>query len=204
MSKDVVSFHQGHEFLLKLEQAGLTPTLAQRLITWPANALARAWVKSLLDQMVDWLCDACEGRGVVPAPPNLTNVAWVRCRAPNCPGPPANWIGGYKPLRRSKDGTIVPEGVHPANLPLASVVEEVATELRMIGNKLSVTLSTRERLHSLATRLNVTAATAMLRKPEEPPAQEGTGAPPCYACGGKMQPAGSVYVCTSCGNTVGG
>jgi ribonucleoside-diphosphate reductase alpha chain len=28
-------------------------------------------------------------------------------------------------------------------------------------------------------------------------------APLCYACGSKMQPAGSCYVCPSCGSTSG-
>jgi ribonucleoside-diphosphate reductase alpha chain len=28
-------------------------------------------------------------------------------------------------------------------------------------------------------------------------------APLCYACGSKMQPAGSCYVCSSCGATSG-
>jgi ribonucleoside-diphosphate reductase alpha chain len=28
-------------------------------------------------------------------------------------------------------------------------------------------------------------------------------APLCYACGSKMQPAGSCYVCSSCGSTSG-
>jgi ribonucleoside-diphosphate reductase alpha chain len=42
---------------------------------------------------------------------------------------------------------------------------------------------------------------------EVPPAEGSTAraldAPLCYACGSKMQPAGSCYVCTSCGSTSG-
>ena len=37
---------------------------------------------------------------------------------------------------------------------------------------------------------------------EKPSARE-LDAPLCYACGSKMQPAGSCYVCTSCGATSG-
>jgi ribonucleoside-diphosphate reductase alpha chain len=35
------------------------------------------------------------------------------------------------------------------------------------------------------------------------PAATAADAPFCYSCGGKMQPAGSCYVCTSCGSTSG-
>jgi ribonucleoside-diphosphate reductase alpha chain len=42
---------------------------------------------------------------------------------------------------------------------------------------------------------------------EVPPVEGSTAraldAPLCYACGSKMQPAGSCYVCTSCGSTSG-
>ena len=37
---------------------------------------------------------------------------------------------------------------------------------------------------------------------EKPSARE-LDAPLCYSCGSKMQPAGSCYVCTSCGSTSG-
>jgi len=40
--------------------------------------------------------------------------------------------------------------------------------------------------------------------PQEPgPAVKKADAPLCYSCGSKMQPAGSCYVCTSCGATSG-
>jgi ribonucleoside-diphosphate reductase alpha chain len=39
--------------------------------------------------------------------------------------------------------------------------------------------------------------------PAERPAFKGLDAPLCYACGSKMQPAGSCYVCGSCGATSG-
>jgi ribonucleoside-diphosphate reductase alpha chain len=39
--------------------------------------------------------------------------------------------------------------------------------------------------------------------PAEPPEIRELDAPLCYACGAKMQPAGSCYVCTSCGSTSG-
>ena len=35
------------------------------------------------------------------------------------------------------------------------------------------------------------------------PAAHAADAPLCYACGSKMQPAGSCYVCPSCGSTSG-
>jgi ribonucleoside-diphosphate reductase alpha chain len=35
------------------------------------------------------------------------------------------------------------------------------------------------------------------------PAAQAADAPLCYACGSKMQPAGSCYVCPSCGSTSG-
>ncbi|MFN2591117.1 MAG: vitamin B12-dependent ribonucleotide reductase [Actinomycetota bacterium] len=37
----------------------------------------------------------------------------------------------------------------------------------------------------------------------EPPESRVLDAPLCYACGAKMQPAGSCYVCTGCGSTSG-
>jgi ribonucleoside-diphosphate reductase alpha chain len=39
--------------------------------------------------------------------------------------------------------------------------------------------------------------------PAEKPGSRETDAPLCYSCGSKMQPAGSCYVCTSCGSTSG-
>jgi ribonucleoside-diphosphate reductase alpha chain len=45
--------------------------------------------------------------------------------------------------------------------------------------------------------------------PGEPATKHGTAsqkavdAPLCYSCGGKMQPAGSCYVCGTCGSTSG-
>jgi ribonucleoside-diphosphate reductase alpha chain len=39
--------------------------------------------------------------------------------------------------------------------------------------------------------------------PAEKPGSRETDAPLCYTCGSKMQPAGSCYVCTSCGSTSG-
>ena len=42
------------------------------------------------------------------------------------------------------------------------------------------------------------------RKPSSPsPGARVLDAPLCYACGAKMQPAGSCYVCTGCGSTSG-
>jgi ribonucleoside-diphosphate reductase alpha chain len=35
------------------------------------------------------------------------------------------------------------------------------------------------------------------------PAGKPNDAPLCYSCGSKMQPAGSCYVCSSCGSTSG-
>jgi ribonucleoside-diphosphate reductase alpha chain len=44
----------------------------------------------------------------------------------------------------------------------------------------------------------------MLRtEPKEKPLTHEADAPLCYSCGSKMQPAGSCYVCTSCGSTSG-
>jgi ribonucleoside-diphosphate reductase alpha chain len=45
---------------------------------------------------------------------------------------------------------------------------------------------------------------ALESKPVEPgPTVKKADAPLCYACGSKMQPAGSCYVCSSCGATSG-
>jgi ribonucleoside-diphosphate reductase alpha chain len=41
------------------------------------------------------------------------------------------------------------------------------------------------------------------RKPSSSPGARVLDAPLCYACGAKMQPAGSCYVCTGCGSTSG-
>jgi tRNA(Ile2) C34 agmatinyltransferase TiaS len=38
---------------------------------------------------------------------------------------------------------------------------------------------------------------------QEAPEARVSDAPLCYACGAKMQPAGSCYVCTGCGSTSG-
>jgi len=46
-----------------------------------------------------------------------------------------------------------------------------------------------------------TAQTQPVRS--EKPAAHAADAPLCYACGSKMQPAGSCYVCPSCGSTSG-
>jgi ribonucleoside-diphosphate reductase alpha chain len=40
-------------------------------------------------------------------------------------------------------------------------------------------------------------------QPAESPSSRVLDAPLCYSCGSKMQPAGSCYVCTSCGSTSG-
>ena len=40
-------------------------------------------------------------------------------------------------------------------------------------------------------------------EPLERPRAQAADAPLCYACGSKMQPAGSCYVCPSCGSTSG-
>jgi len=40
-------------------------------------------------------------------------------------------------------------------------------------------------------------------QPGETPSARVVDAPLCYTCGSKMQPAGSCYVCTSCGSTSG-
>jgi ribonucleoside-diphosphate reductase alpha chain len=37
----------------------------------------------------------------------------------------------------------------------------------------------------------------------EKPTAKANDAPLCYSCGSKMQPAGSCYVCSSCGSTSG-
>ena len=48
------------------------------------------------------------------------------------------------------------------------------------------------------------AETPAPAEPDKPQvAQKAVDAPFCYSCGGKMQPAGSCYVCTSCGATSG-
>jgi ribonucleoside-diphosphate reductase alpha chain len=48
-------------------------------------------------------------------------------------------------------------------------------------------------------------ASAMTVETPQPmmPAAQAADAPLCYACGSKMQPAGSCYVCPSCGSTSG-
>ncbi|MFN2543209.1 MAG: vitamin B12-dependent ribonucleotide reductase, partial [Actinomycetota bacterium] len=38
---------------------------------------------------------------------------------------------------------------------------------------------------------------------KEPVETKALDAPLCYSCGSKMQPAGSCYVCTTCGSTSG-
>jgi ribonucleoside-diphosphate reductase alpha chain len=40
-------------------------------------------------------------------------------------------------------------------------------------------------------------------EPRERPQAQAADAPLCYSCGSKMQPAGSCYVCPSCGSTSG-
>jgi len=52
--------------------------------------------------------------------------------------------------------------------------------------------------------LAIPEPTDQLQLIEKPAAQQrAVDAPYCYSCGGKMQPAGSCYVCTSCGATSG-
>ncbi len=41
------------------------------------------------------------------------------------------------------------------------------------------------------------------KSPAERPGAQAVDAPLCYSCGSKMQPAGSCYVCPSCGSTSG-
>ena len=42
-----------------------------------------------------------------------------------------------------------------------------------------------------------------LQPKDTPPELKAVDAPLCYSCGSKMQPAGSCYVCTTCGSTSG-
>ena len=44
---------------------------------------------------------------------------------------------------------------------------------------------------------------AFVIDPAEKPSAKANDAPLCYSCGSKMQPAGSCYVCSSCGSTSG-
>ncbi|MDP9327704.1 MAG: vitamin B12-dependent ribonucleotide reductase [Actinomycetota bacterium] len=46
-------------------------------------------------------------------------------------------------------------------------------------------------------------ASPQLLGPAEAPTGKANDAPLCYSCGSKMQPAGSCYVCSSCGSTSG-
>jgi len=48
-----------------------------------------------------------------------------------------------------------------------------------------------------------TVGTPTLIDVGERPGAKASDAPLCYSCGSKMQPAGSCYVCTSCGSTSG-
>ncbi|MGZ5344559.1 MAG: vitamin B12-dependent ribonucleotide reductase [Actinomycetota bacterium] len=48
-----------------------------------------------------------------------------------------------------------------------------------------------------------TVGTPALIEVTERPGAKASDAPLCYSCGSKMQPAGSCYVCTSCGSTSG-
>ncbi len=48
-----------------------------------------------------------------------------------------------------------------------------------------------------------TAGTPTLIDVTERPGAKASDAPLCYSCGSKMQPAGSCYVCSSCGSTSG-
>ncbi len=48
-----------------------------------------------------------------------------------------------------------------------------------------------------------TAGTPTLIDVAERPGAKASDAPLCYSCGSKMQPAGSCYVCSSCGSTSG-
>jgi ribonucleoside-diphosphate reductase alpha chain len=55
-------------------------------------------------------------------------------------------------------------------------------------------------------KVDLPAATTPAAQPVEPasrPQGQAADAPLCYACGSKMQPAGSCYVCPSCGSTSG-
>jgi ribonucleoside-diphosphate reductase alpha chain len=55
-----------------------------------------------------------------------------------------------------------------------------------------------------AQKLDGPAPLPMLRaEPKDKPLTHEADAPLCYSCGSKMQPAGSCYVCTSCGSTSG-
>jgi ribonucleoside-diphosphate reductase alpha chain len=48
-----------------------------------------------------------------------------------------------------------------------------------------------------------TAPTISITEKPSAPQAKALDAPLCYSCGSKMQPAGSCYVCTSCGSTSG-
>jgi ribonucleoside-diphosphate reductase alpha chain len=48
-----------------------------------------------------------------------------------------------------------------------------------------------------------TVGTPAMIDVNERPGAKASDAPLCYSCGSKMQPAGSCYVCTSCGSTSG-
>ena len=49
----------------------------------------------------------------------------------------------------------------------------------------------------------VVLALVALALPVAPGIAQAADAPLCYPCGSKMQPAGSCYVCPSCGSTSG-
>ncbi len=69
-----------------------------------------------------------------------------------------------------------------------------------------------ERTEAAQAEVAEVAETPALQRPADPPETVELGerpnakvvdAPLCYSCGSKMQPAGSCYVCTSCGSTSG-
>jgi ribonucleoside-diphosphate reductase alpha chain len=69
-----------------------------------------------------------------------------------------------------------------------------------------------ERTEAAHAQMAETAEQPSLKAPAEPPqtieigeapTAKANDAPLCYSCGSKMQPAGSCYVCSSCGSTSG-
>jgi ribonucleoside-diphosphate reductase alpha chain len=69
-----------------------------------------------------------------------------------------------------------------------------------------------ERTESVQAEVGSNTEQRSLEQPEAPtqtielgerPTAKVLDAPLCYQCGSKMQPAGSCYVCTSCGSTSG-
>ncbi len=87
-----------------------------------------------------------------------------------------------------------------------SLEQREALGIRSIEERrVSAAAEAEEKMTGLAPQLmpTVEEPTARPNEPVERPKAQAADAPLCYSCGSKMQPAGSCYVCPSCGSTSG-